>query len=338
MTLNPSAGAATFSNPVAPDGEDPWVTQRDGMYYYVFSTGPNHTGEYSRDDAVWVRGSSSLVDVFTAEPTAEAWAPPEGTEYSHELWAPELHWLEDAWYIYVAADDGNNVSHRTHVLRRTDADPRGPFEHLGELMLPDNKWAIDGTALQLDGQLYHLWSGWPGDRNEMQALYICRMKDPVTPVGERVMISKPELPWELRGGGPGLPTINEGPSAFTREGRTFVTYAASGSWSDFYCVGLLELVGEDPMDPAAWKKHEAPLLQTGNGAVAPGHPSVVKSPDGQEWWIVYHTAKGPGAGWDRQVNMQQLTFDENGVPAIAEPARPGESLAVPSGEKGSTSR
>jgi GH43 family beta-xylosidase len=119
-----AAEPVMYTNPIEPDWEDPWVVQHDGMYYYTFSSGPNHTGEYSRRNAVWVTGSPSLIGVCTAEP-ALAWAPEPGTMYSEELWAPELHWYNGAWYLYIAADDGNNDNHRTHVLRRTDAGPLG---------------------------------------------------------------------------------------------------------------------------------------------------------------------------------------------------------------------
>jgi hypothetical protein len=76
----------TFTNPVAPDGEDPWVIKHEGMYYYVFASGPNHMGEYSRDNAVWIRGSDSLLDVFTTPLTAQAWRPPSGKQFSEEIW------------------------------------------------------------------------------------------------------------------------------------------------------------------------------------------------------------------------------------------------------------
>lgn len=328
-----AAEPVMYTNPVASDGEDPWVTHHDGMYYYTFGTGPNHTGEHSRRNAVWVAGSPSLIDVCSAEP-ALAWAPEAGTMYSEELWAPELHYYDGAWYLYIAADDGNNDNHRTHVLRRTDADPRGEFEHLGELALPEGKWAIDATLFEKDGELYCVWSGWPGNENVRQNLYICRMDDPATPVGERVLISEPEHDWELQGGAPGLPTINEGAAVFHHEGRTFLIYAASGSWSDFYCLGLMELTGDDPMDASAWTKQEDVWFASGNGVTAPGHASVVMSPDGREYWLVYHTAKHPGAGWDRQVCMQRITFDEaTGLPIAGEPVPAGVPTIGPSGER-----
>lgn len=312
-------GRERFENPVASRGADPWVIREGDHYYYCFAG----------RGAVWVASSKSLVDVFTAKPV-EVWRPERGKPWSHGIWAPELHRLDGAWYIYVAADDGENANHRMQVLKRTDDDACGPFEHVKPLALPDDRWAIDGTALQHAGKLYHIWSGWAGTDNVRQDLYICRMKDPMTPEGPRVLISKPELEWELRGGSP---KINEGPTALLNGDDTFVAYSASGSWSDHYCLGLLKLVGEDPMDPQAWRKMQDPWFEGSRKVVSPGHASFTVSPDGREHWIVYHVAKHKGAGWNRQIHIQPFEFNRrNGVPEIKNPVRAGEKLDRPSGD------
>ena len=320
LAAAPGDDATTFTNPIAPGGADPWVIEREGVYHYCYSAG----------GAIWVASSPSLLGVFEAE-GVEVWRPEPGKAWSSGLWAPELHWIDGAWWIYVAADDGDNANHRMQALKRGEADPKGPFERVGTLALPDDKWAIDGTAFEHEGQLYHVWSGWPGDENVEQNLYICRMRDPATPAGERAMLSTPEHDWEKAGSGGGFPTINEGPVALSHGGRTFILYAAAGSWSDFYCIGLLELVGDDPMDPAAWKKYDRPWFERTDRVFGPGHPSWTKSPDGREFWLVYHAAKRQGSGWDRDVSLQRFTFDANGLPQIDPPTK-GEPIPVPSGD------
>src|SRR4051812_36625803 len=37
--------------------------------------------------------------------------PPATGPDSHEIWAPELHFLNSKWYIYFAADAGTNQTH-----------------------------------------------------------------------------------------------------------------------------------------------------------------------------------------------------------------------------------
>lgn len=303
---------ATFTNPVAPRGADPWVVREGDAYHYCFSA----------RNRVWVASAGNLLDVFTAQPVV-AWRPPRGTDHSREIWAPELHRLGDAWYVYVAADDGRNENHRMQVLRRADDDPAGPFERVGELQLPDDKWAIDGTVLQHAGQLYFVWSGWPGDVDVTQRLYICRLQDPATPVGPRVEISRPEHPWERHG----EPTVNEGPTALVRDGRAFIVYSASGSWGDHYCLGMLELVGDDPLQADAWRKLPEPVFAGTDKVISPGHASFTTS--GDQHWIVYHVARHPGAGWDRLIHMQPFTFDEAGQPDFGAPLPPDTPLRLP---------
>lgn len=312
--------AGTFANPVASVANDPWVIQYNGMYYYS-----------AVDDArknVYVTGSQSLVDVMKQPWVTPVFVPPQGTNHSAEYWAPELHRIDNAWYIYVAADDGNNANHRMQVLRRTAEDPRGPFQYVGQLNLGDNKWAIDGTMTEINGKLYHIWSGWPGNVDGAQNLYISAMSDPVTAAGPRVRISTPLYPWERVGS----PLINEGPTVFQHDGKTFMIYSASGSWTDSYCIGLMELTGDDPMNADDWTKFPTPWFQGGNGVVSPGHASVTQSPDGTEWWLAYHSARAPGAGWDRVGNLQQFTFDPvTGLPVIGSPVAPGVQMPLPSG-------
>ena len=57
----------------------------------------------------------------------------------------------------------------------------------------------DGTVLELNGELYFLWSGWEGDVNVAQNIYIAHMSDPCTIDSERVCLSTPTYSWEKRG-------------------------------------------------------------------------------------------------------------------------------------------
>ena len=79
-----------------------------------------------------------------------------------------------------------------------------------QLALPDDKWAIDGTLFTFNGQRWFVWSGWAGDTNVEQNLYIARMSSPTTPTGARYVISQPRESWERVVGNP---FINESPEA-----------------------------------------------------------------------------------------------------------------------------
>ena len=108
----------------------------------------------------------------------KVWTPPTGTDYSKQVWAPELHFLAGKWYIYVAASDGNNSTHRMQVLERDAADPFGSFVYKGKIAASTDRWAIDGTAFEWQGAMYFVWSGWPGSTDGQQNLYIAQMDTP----------------------------------------------------------------------------------------------------------------------------------------------------------------
>lgn len=312
----------TFSNPVAPIGHDPWVIQHEGVYYYC----------YSDQNKLWVNSSADLTQAVQFEGSA-VWTPQEGTPYSKQLWAPELFFLDGAWFLYVAASNGENENHRMYVLR--SESPDGPFEMMGKMATPEDKWAIDGTVLEAGGQRYFIWSGWEGDENVAQHLYIAEMDSPVSLKGERAKIASPEHEWERRRGkGPKshtMPFINEGPQVLQRDGNTFLIYSASGSWSDDYCLGMLKLTGSDPMKASSWTKNPEPVFASAGEVYAPGHASFTKSPDGQEDWIVYHTAQYRGAAWKRETRMQPFQWTETGEPEFGTPLPSDTILPKPSG-------
>lgn len=313
------AGTLTFTNPVITRGADPWVTQWKGKYYY----------SQSRRGAIYVKASEQLIDLGKGN-GSRVWTPPSNKPYSKELWAPELHYLRGKWYIYVAADDGDNANHRMYVLEGTTQNPLDPFVFRGQLAAPTDRWAIDGTVLQMpDEKLYFIWSGWEGKENVAQNLYIAPMNDPLTISGERVCISRPEHDWEKHGN----PLVNEGPQVLWRDGKLFIIYSASGSWGDNYCLGLVAWDGGDVLNASSWKKKPTPVFSSTPESISPGHCSFVKSRDGKEDWIVYHVAKYPGAGWNRQVHIQPFDWDKHGQPDFGKPIAAGVSVRVPGGER-----
>ncbi len=314
--------ADTFTNPVAPKGHDPWVIRDTGTYYYC----------YSDKGKIWVNQSEDLVEAVQFSGKV-VWSPEAGKPWSKQLWAPELHQIEGHWYIYVAASNGKNENHRMYVLRADKPD--GTFKLVGKVTAPSDKWAIDGTPLLHGDKLYFIWSGWKEDRNTAQHLYIAGMDSPEKLKGTRVRISSPEFDWEKIRGPKGkvnahLPYVNEGPQVLQNGDAIHVVYSASGSWTDHYCLGLLTLVGEDPLEPDSWEKSPVPVFQSANGVIAPGHASFTKSPDGTEDWIIYHSAKHPGAKWNRETRMQPFTWDSDGKPVFGEPVPTGMQLNKPS--------
>ena len=296
------------------DGADPWVYKHtDGYYYFTRTTGVDVT--------LW--RSQQLTQLSSAPSRV---IPVEG----RNIWAPELHYIADAWYIYYAMDDGDNANHRMYVLENRSADPmEGEWEFKGQITDATNKWAIDGTVLQLNSQLYFIWSGWKGDVDVQQNLYIARMSNPWTIESERVEIARPMYAWECNH----TPYVNEGPQVLVRNGLIHVVFSASGSWTDDYCLGRITArTEEDMLDPASWSKHSEPIFSAANGLYGPGHCSFTTSPDDTEDWIVYHVAKHAGAGWNREIRMQHFTWNEDDTPELGQPVAATEFINKPSGE------
>jgi GH43 family beta-xylosidase len=313
-----------FRNPVLPSAPDPWVLQMDEWYYFTHTTG----------NSIRLYRSKKMSDLTNAE-VKTVWSPPSSGMNSKNIWAPEIHFVNDKWYFYYAADDGNNSNHRIWVLENTSADPfQGTWIDKGQLPLPDGKWAIDGSIFEFQGNLYFLWSGWEGDTDVRQDIFIVKMKDPLTPEGDRITLSIPEHAWE-KSGSP--PAVNEGPQFIHYEDKIFISYSASGCWTDDYSLGLLSAdASSDLLDPASWVKSPEPVFtsNTSGQAFAPGHNSFFKSPDGKEDWIIYHanSSAAEGCGNKRSFRIQKLTWDDNGFPVFGRPVALSTYIPKPSGE------
>lgn len=322
-----------FTNPLLPSGADPYSCYKDGYYYYM-NTSRN---------TLQVRKTKSITQLADAAPVT-IWTPPPGTAYSRDIWAPEILFIRGKWYVYFAADDGDNAHHRIYVLENTSPDSqKGAWEFKGKVADPSDKWAIDSDVLEYKGQLYMVWAGWQGDGNGEQDIYIAKMENPWTIAGSRVRISSPVYDWELHGDlhdaiNPPHVSVNEGPQFLQHRDRLFIVYSASGCWTDYYALGMLSFAGGDNLlDPAAWKKSPRPVFKQSpeNGVFAPGHNSFFKSPDGTEDWILYHanSAPGQGCGGQRSPRAQPFFWNQDGTPYFGEPVKAGVVLPVPSGTK-----
>jgi GH43 family beta-xylosidase len=323
----------TFTNPLLPAGADPWCIYKNGYYYYTNTTGRNITIWKTNNIAELAKGEKKVV-----------FSPPAHTAYSKALWAPEIHFLGGKWYIYFAADSGNNKDHRMWVLENPSADPlQGTWTLKGKMATPGDKWSIDGTVFEHKRKLYFLWSGWQGDANGQQDIYIAKLKNPWTIKGKRVRLSSPTLDWEKHGdlnskNDVSHVNVNEGPQILENDGKLFLIYSASGCWTDFYALGMLSIpANSNIMDSASWTKSPQPVFQQSreNNVYGTGHNSFFKSPDGKEDWILYHANNQPGQGCgkSRTPRAQKFTWKADGSPDFGIPVQENVPLPIPSEEK-----
>ena len=320
----------TFTNPLLPAGADPFSFYKDGYYYYTHTTG----------NRIVLWKTKNIAELKSAEQKI-IFTPPQGTSYSKNVWAPEIHFIDRKWYAYFAADDGHNRNHRMYVLENPSADPmQGDWVFKGKIADPSDKWAIDGDVFVHQKKLYMIWSGWKGDMDGQQNIYIAKMKNPWTIEGHRVQISSSTFDWEKNGDIKERDTfrhvdVNEGPQLLRNGKKLFIVYSASGCWTDYYTLGLLSFSGKaNLLDSSNWKKSPEPVFKASkeNGVYAPGHNSFFKSPDGKEDWILYHanSLPGLGCGRHRSPRAQKFTWNKDGTPYFGEPIKENISLPIPS--------
>lgn len=322
---NPPQETSTFKNPLLNAAPDPWVYNTGTEYLVTYTTGHNITLIKTKKMSDLKNGTKKVV-----------WTPPATGLNSKEIWAPELHYINNAWYVYYAASDGNNINHKMWVLENTSEDPfHGVWKDKGELKLPDDKWAIDGTPFEINGKHYFLWSGWEGDVDVRQDIYIAEMENPTTVMGKRIKLLQPQDDWEINNTNP---QVVEGPQFLLKDDKAFIFYSAGGCWDDGYSIGAMWTeTTSDPMQANSWKRLDNnPLFSTNtsSNAYAPGHNSFFTSLNGDEDWILYHANPQPaqGCGDNRSMRMQEFSWTDDGFPVLGTPEPLNNNLNKPSGE------
>jgi GH43 family beta-xylosidase len=292
------------------DTPDPWMIAANGRFYLTFTLG----------DRVEIWSSPTMED-FRFSTKSLIWKPASNEPWSSAIWAPELHYLNDAWYVYFcgAQPGKGNTSHRTLVLKSSSQDPMDnrAWTFLGPLKGVPDHWAIDATIFSpRPNELYCCYSGWPlGDFSDTQQnLFLIKMASPEEAIADTlVCISQAELPWERPEGG--RRGVNEGPTWLSLPGFQGIVYSANGSWTCDYQLGLLQLVGQDPIQPSSWRKRPAPLLKSEaryGGPFGPGHASFISSPRGDgRVYCIYHGTEKPDEGWANRKARILLLGAEN---------------------------
>lgn len=301
-----------WKNPVMPRGGDPWmIVDGKGGYYFTCTRGRNLTLWHVTDLADFEHAESKVV-----------WLPPECGPGSCDLWAPELHLIDGRWLIYYAASDGTgDVGRRMHVVGCDSDDPMtGNWSHLA--ILNTARAGLDGTVLRRGDEMYFCYAGYGDFPEHGSALYIARMKDVCTLEGEETCLTVPEYWWERQGGMP----INEGPAILYRNGRIFMVYSASTTWSPDYCLGMLTAPADaNLLDAASWHKETEPVFKKcpEHRVLAPGHNGFTVLPDGTDL-IVYHAIDGEDTTENldtgkRCPRIQPFTWREDGTPDFGIP-------------------
>lgn len=269
-------------NPIVLQRADPYVIRYKGTYYF--------TGSYPAFDRIALRKASRLEDLQQAEEVV-IWKKHETGPMSHLIWAPELHRIQNKWYIYFGAapNDGQSddtFNHRIFCLENEAEDPTtGTWVERGKVETGMDTFSLDATSFELNGSQYLVWGQQDLDIPGHSNLYIARMENPWTLATTPVMLAKPEYDWEcIRF------KVCEGPAVITHGDRIYITYSASGTGPE-YAMGMLTAdLDADLLDAASWSKSPNPVFTTNAEAhmYGPGHNSFTKAEDDVTDVMVYH--------------------------------------------------
>ncbi|KFA51557.1 hypothetical protein S40293_03914 [Stachybotrys chartarum IBT 40293] len=312
--------AVSYSNPLVAERADPHIAKHtDGWYYYT-ATVPAY-------DQIILRKAQTIQELASAEEVVIYNRTEEGVG-SGQIWAPELHYINGKWYIYVALGVANTWNIRPFVFEGTGDDPLAAT--WVERSIIETNWdtfSLDATTFVANGVRYLVWAQNDPTWNDTNtALLIAPMINPWTLELPGVPITYPDLPWERIGH-----NVNEGPYVIKRNGTIFLTYSASATDHN-YVVGLLSASETaDLMDPASWNKSPVPVFQSNaqTSQWGPGHNSFTVSEDGLSDLIVYHDrgyrdiVGDPLNNPDRRTRVQKLYWRADGTPDFGIPVPDG---------------
>ena len=306
---------------------EPWIIQRADPYVYRHSDGTYYfTASVPEYDRIVLRKADSLFDLADAAET-EIWHKHDKGAMSIHVWAPELHYIDGAWYIYFAAGDKDDIWNiRPYVLQCKDEDPvSGKWTELGKMGRADGDefsfeaFSLDGTVFEAAGERYYVWAEKVGVGKQISNLYIAKLETPWKLKTIPVMLSTPDYDWERVGF-----WVNEGPAVIKRNGKVFLTYSASETGKP-YCMGMLTASEDsDLLDPRSWTKERYPVLKSDEelGIYGPGHNSFTVDEDGNDI-CVYHARSDEEIEGDplynpnRHAMLMKIGWDKDGRPVFS---------------------
>lgn len=311
-TLAKRNSQLNIDNPIVLQRADPWIFRdsKTGCYQFI--------GTSPLFDQIEIRSACRINDLKLAEAKV-IWQKHASGQMGAHIWAPELHYFNDSWYIYFAAGDVEEPWRiRMYVLANNNADPKmGEWQELGQIKTPVDSFSLDATTFEHKGKRYLIWAQMNQPRTYNSALLMAEMDGPASIVGPVITLTEPTLDWEIQGY-----KVNEGAAVLIRHGKVFVTYSASAT-DERYAMGMLWAnVNSDLMNKANWHKSAQAVFSTDTslGRYGPGHNSFTVAEDGMTDLLIYHSRdylelKGsPLTDPNRHARARPIYWDEKGFP------------------------
>ncbi|MFD1849339.1 carbohydrate-binding protein [Oceanobacillus bengalensis] len=262
----------SYSNPL--DIPDSWVWDHGDFYgegdpYILKHNGIYYLYASTVDDKSGVKAwwSTDLIDWTYGGLVTEE--PSTKAAY-----APEVTYWNGAFYMYTSPGGNGHYVYKS-------SSPLGPFvketNNLG--------MGIDGSVfIDDDGQWYFYSTG----TNSIMAR---PMDDPYT-FGEAIDTGASMNGW------------TEGSTVLKRNGKYFMTYTGNHIWNKAYRVDYGS--SDSPIEGFTNETGQNPILINTEGShVGLGHNSIVRGPDLDTHYMVYHSHANPG----RETNLDRIVWN-----------------------------
>ncbi|SFB53695.1 Beta-xylosidase [Cohnella sp. OV330] len=194
-------------------------------------------------------------------------------------YAPEVRYWNGKFYMYTSpAGQG-------HYALVADS-PTGPFK----IATGNFGRTIDGTTfVDDDGRWYFYYAGTGG-------IQAAPMTDPLTVAPEEDQTGAYMGGW------------TEGPTVFKRGGKYYMTYTGNHVFSAGYRVNAA--VSDDPLQGFEGFAGNPVLLRTDGATVGLGHNSLVRGPDLDSVYMIYHNLEGHGVvGPLRHMDIDRVVWN-----------------------------
>jgi len=196
-------------------------------------------------------------------------------------------------------------------------DPAGPFKDSGKALLSANPEGLGGQVIDPDvftdpktGKSYLYWG------NGYMAA--AELNDDMISIKESTLkILTPN------------DSFREGTEVFFRDGKYYFLWSEDDTRSENYRVRYA--TATSPLGPLTIAKDNLVIAKdTARGIYGTGHNSVIQVPGKDEWYIVYHRfsipdgiTMGDAAGYNREVCIDKLQFDDKGNIITVKPTLEG---------------
>lgn len=317
-----------YMDPFIEERADPYLVKGKDGYYYFTASYPA-TGPHNGYDRIILRRSKTVAGLADTKEIIIWKAHADGVMAKH-IWAPEMHYINDKWYLYFAAGNSDNVWHIRPYVLECQGDPmdaeawieKGAFQ-ASEGDSAFTSFSLDMTYFECNGKHYVVWAEiW-----ENSNLYLARInpEEPWKLITKGTCISNPEYEWEKV-----VHKVNEGPSVLFHGNKIYLFYSASGTGSE-YCIGRLAAdIDADLLDVTVWSKCDRPALATEDlvNQSGPGHNSFVID-EKDNLLLVYHARpsahdEGKCGTYNREslydpcrhTRIKYVRFTEDGTPIL----------------------